>query len=1027
MPTASGRALIEKSPTFGIRSKGILLAIIDLNDTVKIDNHRQMNALKAKLLQKKHLWHLGAALLFLVIAISYTYPALKGYSVRQGDIVGWAGMSQEIMDYYAEGQIGWTNSMFSGMPANQISMYYEGVQGCTFLRRVYSLWFSRPVSTLLIHFFSFYIMALSFRVKPWIAIAGAIAYGLSSYTLICIEAGHVTKAFAMGYMPLLVAGFNFAYRRKNWWMGAGLSALFMMFELAVNHVQITYYASFLLLALGTVECIQLVRDKKRNVKQFLLSTAGILVGYGLALMVNIGNVVGTAEYAQHTIRGEKHLTAAPNGEKVDRSIASGGLDKDYITAWSYGKAETFTLLVPNFKGGKTGRLGTDPSNASLLKSVKSAYRNDVQNQNQYWGEQPFTSGPVYLGVIVCFLAVLGLIYSREKYRWGLLAATVLTVMLSWGRHFMLLTDFFIDFIPLYSKFRAVSMILVIAQLCLPLLGVLFLHRLVTDRSYIRENSRPLLITAAAFGGLLLLFMAFPTAFNTFLTDAETAQLTSMASNPQADPRQVSYVENVLDGVETVRIGIFRRDVTRSLVFFLAAFGCVFAFVRGWLNAYAFSGVLTVLVLADMGLIAKRYLGTERKGRGYEQWTESWKQRYPFEAGSADEEIYRRETAANPAIKTAVDSAVQVLRSSFTKQTKANERKRREDWKRFRALNRITNYRVLDKSGSFTSSRAAYFHKSIGGYHAAKLGRYQDLIEFHISRLNPSVLDMLNMKYEIVTQTGKDGTTNNAFIGENRTAMGNAWLTKKVKKVADADEEIAALTAAKGATVRAANGKTVLVNGRAITTAVKVSERDRIAAVARTVNESGMKVADTTAVSIPFQALGDLAIALIADSSGKLTWAYNDLLNPTADRVVIASNADRAGWNPRSETVVSEEVAPLISQAAYSGEGTIAMTAYHPDKLTYRFKSDERQLAVFSEIYYPLGWKAYVDGKETPIARVNYALRAIEIPEGEHTVQFIYRLKSYERSGKIAWAGFGLMALLIGVGLYRGSKHKGDEK
>jgi hypothetical protein len=434
--------------------------------------------LKENLLKKSNLWHLAAIGIFLMIAMVYFHPALSGFQVKQGDVKNWAGSAQEIIDYRESGeQVGWTNSMFSGMPSTQIMMAYEGRTIPDFFRTVLTLGLPTPISLLFVYFISFYILAIAFRAKPIVAIVASIAYGLSSYFIIIIEAGHITKAVAVGYAPLLIAGFIFAYRWKNWVLGVALSALFMTFQLSANHLQITYYLIFVLVALGGVELFRHVK-MENGISRFIKISAGMIVAYGIGIMVNYGNIKGTAEYTDATTRGGTELTIKADGSE-NTDIKTSGLDRDYITAWSYGKAETFTFIVPNYKGGETGRIGDNESNANALKQADSMFRNDIKNSNQYWGDQPFTSGPVYLGVIVVLLALLSLAYNKEASRWPLFVVALLTVMLSWGKNFMGLTDLFLDIMPGYSKFRAVTIILVIAELCVPLIGSILLAKIIS--------------------------------------------------------------------------------------------------------------------------------------------------------------------------------------------------------------------------------------------------------------------------------------------------------------------------------------------------------------------------------------------------------------------------------------------------------------------------------------------------------------------------------------------------------------------
>lgn len=981
-----------------------------------------MNRLKEKLLQKGNLWHLGAIVGFLIIASIYFYPALSGYTVNQGDVKNWVGATQEINDYRAtDGQTGWTNSMFSGMPSTQISMIYKGRAIPNFLKSAFSLWLPKPVNILFLYFIGFYILAMSLKMKPLVGIIMALAFGFSSYHIVIIEAGHITKAFAIGFAPMVLAGMFFAYRWKNWILGAGLSALFMTFELSSNHLQITYYMAFVMLGIGIVELVRHLKKDGGMVK-FAKATGGLILAYGVALLVNLGNINGTNEYAKYTTRGGTDLTITADGSD-NKEVVTSGLDREYITAWSYGKGETFTFLVPNFKGGETMRIQDNESNKSVIKGVKSQYRQAVKGQNQYWGDQPFTSGPVYLGIIVVFLALLGVIYSKDQIRWALLVVTLITVMLSWGKNFMGFTDFFLDYMPGYNKFRAVTIILAVAELCVPLLGALFLHRLFKERDKLKEDIKPFYIATGALALILLGFVAVPGVFNDFVSAQEKEALEGIA-----DPATYDYYSGMFDELGNARKSIFRKDVLRSLAFFILAAAAIFAFLRSFLNKYALGALLGLLILVDMGSVDKRYLNTVKKGKNFEQWTEAWKQDFPYSAGNGDLEIFNREIQQNPEVLFSVDSAMKVAMVDFTDMDAA-EKSRRLDWVKFRTLNRMTNYRVLDLANPWNSSYASYFHKSIGGYHGAKLGRYQELIEFHLGDYNPSVLDMLNMKYQIASQAGPGGSMNSQFVKQNMTAMGNAWFSKGVKKVANADEEILALESEEAVTLEPGNPSyAVIVNGQAVAEKTMVGSNDKIAFTVPQPAPDGTIQIDTLDTEIPFQAVSELDLALIP-KDGQLTWAYNDLLDSTyiGQKIMVVSASGRNGWDPREETVVAQDMLENISQESYSGKGTIEMVSYHPDNLVYQTSSSDKQLAVFSEIYYPLGWKAYVDGNEVPISRVNYVLRAVEVPAGDHKVEFVYKLESFEKSGMYANIGSILILVLIAAGVYVEMKRKDDDE
>lgn len=989
-------------------------------------NNKPFSGLKDKLLKKKNLWHVGAIAGFLLIACIYFMPALKGYVVDQADVRNWAGAAQEVKDYrQGDEQIGWTNSMFSGMPATQIAMRYEGTAVTSFFRDAMTLWLPKPVSILFMYFIGFYIMAMSFRIKPLVAIIGALAFGFSSYFIIIIEAGHVTKALAVGYTPLLIAGFIYAYRWKNWILGIALSSLFMSMELAANHLQVMYYMIFVLIGLGVVELIKAIKKGKPGLLKFGKVTAGLLVAYMLAVLMNSGNILGTQEYTKATTRGGSELTIDPMGNPVEANNTS-GLDRDYVTEWSYGRAETFTFIVPNFKGGESQRLADNPDYSHLFKDVDFQYRDAAkQYGTQYWGDQPFTSGPVYVGALIMLMALLGLIYGKDLARWGILPILILTVMLSWGKNFMGLTDFFLDHFPGYAKFRAVTIILVVAELCIPLLAVFFLHRLFKKRDKIAEKPMGFFIAAGATIGILLLFYAAPTLGNSFMSAGE---LDAIGSIPDADTRL--YFENVFTEIQNIRISIFRADVLRSLAFVVIGGACIYLYMRKAFNQYVLGAAIAILVLLDLAGVANRYLSTEKKGKNYVQWVEKYEQEFPYRAGEGEKQILAYEQAENPELSLKTDSAYNAVSATFKNSKMSNaEKQRRIDWATYRTMNQYTNFRVLEAGNPYNSTYVSYFNKSIGGYHGAKLGRYQDLIEFHLSVENPAVLDMLNMKYKIqpIMNPVTRKIDNSRLAGVNRSAMGNAWFTKDVQFVENANEEILALNSG-NEFVYDTSLFPLLVNGVPYYGA-PVTLNEDLTLLYPIMDSIGGVRYDTVAIGPPIGQLGGAGnYAMIINQTGQLQWVADDIVpSGTTQKFIRIVHSGRTGWDPAKTTIVNKEFKDKISKESYSGEGSIELTSYHPDYLVYQTNSSSDQLAVFSEIYYPNGWTAMVDGQKTDILQVNYVLRAIEVPAGEHKIEFVYEIPTYKQSATLAWIGSILMIALLGFGLFMNNKLNGAEE
>lgn len=948
-------------------------------------------SIKERLLQKKNLWHLGAVVLFLIITVFYFTPAFKGYTINQGDVVNWSGAAQEIKDYRELGnEIHWTNSMFSGMPGVQISSTNPGMKLLDEMRSALSLWLPHPANYLFLYFIGFYILGLTLKIKPSISAIGTIAYGLSSYFIIILQAGHNTKALAIGYAPLVLASFIWAYRSKKLIIPLALAGLFMAFELRANHLQIAYYLGMVLLSVGVFELVKALKNKTISI--FLKRTAGLLVMYVLAVVLNYGNIKTTLDYSKHTTRGGSELTINPDGTPKDIATKNNnGLDFEYITAWSYGVGESFSLIVPNFKGGNSQVIANHPKSKDLLRGINRNFKQQIGGMNQYWGDQPFTSGPVYVGIIVVFLAILSLFYLDDKIKWALLIVTILTLMLSWGKNFGGLTHFFIDYIPGYNKFRAVTIILFVVELTLPLLAVLFLNEIIKKRDEIQKNIKPFFIVSAIFIGLLLSFIVMPTMFNNFLSVAEIEMIDNAPSE------QLSFYQDLFDELANVRQSIFTADVLRSLVFLILGAGTIFIGIKNSDFAKkAMAPILLLLILIDLLSVDFRYLDKETKGRNA-QWIQKWKQEYPLLAGAGDKQIFDLESTTPKASKEIEKAVAEVKKTIKAEKIKGGHAKRMIEQKKFRALNRTTHFRVFEQGNPFNSSRTSYFHKSIGGYHGAKLGIYQELIEFHLSKGNQAVFNMLNMKYTLAP--------NGQQAIPNPNAYGNAWFVKNVKQVETADEEILALNVETSYKLNLFNGHTVKTGGDSKTQLNLQGVEDLVLTTPDSQN--------VTINDIPYQAAIQQQIALFNTPQG-FQWGYYQEGMPG---LMATIDAVQTGFSPNQIAVLRKPFAEKLSKKTYSGEGNIELTHYHPDKLVYKSTSKEKQLAIFSEIYVNEGWNVYIDNKKTDLLRANYVLRAIEIPAGEHTIEMKYELNSFKMASMMGITGTIVLLLLLAFGFY----------
>jgi hypothetical protein len=813
-----------------------------------------------KILLSKAYPHIIAVIGFFIISVIYFTPeVLEGKKLNQHDVLTYKGMSKEIQDYRDkfDKEPLWTNSMFGGMPAYLISTRYAANK-IRIIQQILTFDNFRPVCFIFLYLLGFYIALLLFGVNPWLSMIGAIAYAFSSYFFIIIEAGHISKVLALGYMPPIIAGVYAAFRGKII-TGSAVAGLFFALQLVVNHFQITYYTLLTILILVIFEIVRAVKQKEYST--FFKPIPVLLLFVVLAIASNFGNLWTTYEYGKYSIRGKTDLS-------TDKENRTSGLDKDYATQWSYGKWETLTLLIPNFQGGGTSdaKLGTNSKTYEFLKRIQGAgyARNAIKQLPLYWGSQPITSGPVYVGAIICFLFVLGMFLLKGQVKWWLFTITVVSILLAWGRNFNILTNFMLEYFPGYNKFRTVSMTLVMAEFAMPLLAILTVKELFKGKIEKPEFIRAMKYTLYIVGGIALIFTLIPGAFFDFSAPSDQQYISQGGTQ-------------FVDALRQDRETMMRMDSLRSLIFILLTAALLYyTFIKKikTRNALIFLGLL---ILIDMWSVDKRYLNGDKFVTKKESKT-------PFTETTADKIILQDNSP---------------------------------------------DYRVLNLTVSpFNDASTSYFHKSIGGYHGAKMRRYQELIDYQIHpelnalittlRSKPSmqqvdstlaasgVLDMLNTKYIIINPDGAPIVNPNVY--------GDAWFVDTYELVKNADQEIAGVG-------NINPGKVAVID--------KQFENDVI----------GLKI--------------------IPDSSA-----------------------------------------------------VIRLDSYEPNDLVYHTKARTEQLAVFSEIYYPKGWKVFVDGKEAPYFRADYVLRAMKIPAGEHTVEFKFKPKSYYLGEKISLASSLLLILLL---------------
>ena len=669
---------------------------------------------------KQFLGILFAIIAFALITLVYFTPILEGKRIKQHDIEMYKGMSQEINEFREETgeQSLWTNSMFGGMPAWNIGVQ-QNSNLMTYVQKIIGLGFPSPIMSVFISMLGFFILLLVLDCKIWISFIGALAYGFTSYLFIVMGAGHNSKAVAMAYMAPVIAGIIMTYKGKYLW-GAVLTAISLALEIRAGHIQITYYLFMIVLIMVIAEFIETIKNKKYL---DFFKASGILAAVAiLAVLTSTTTLYANYEFGKETMRGKPVLT-----ENVENQTR--GLDRDYITQWSYGIGETWSLMIPNVKGGASAYIGNDNP---ALQNADPRFRSTIAQNNAYWGDQPGTSGPVYVGAIVCFFFILGLFVVKGKIKWVLLAATILSILLSWGKNFMGFTDFFLDYFPLYNKFRAVSMTLVIAEVCMPILAFLALAEVMKNPEILKKNMYYLYVSFGLTAGLCLLFYIVPNVFFNFLSQGEAAQFAQLTNGKDG-----AIYQMLINDIENVRMAIFKKDAIRSYIFITVAAILLLLNIKGNLKDNAVFAMLAVLVVMDMFPINKRYLNNDN-------FIDSRRFEKPFVMSEIDKQILQ-------------DNSLD-----------------------YRVMNLMTS--------TFNDASTSYFHKSIGGYHGAKLSRYQDLIEHHLANTASPVYNMLNTKYFITA----DQQTGEYKVMENPNRLGAAWFVDHLLTVENPSDEIDAL-------------------------------------------------------------------------------------------------------------------------------------------------------------------------------------------------------------------------------------------
>jgi len=795
---------------------------------------------------KKLLPHFISVFIFIAVSLIYFSPVLQGKVLNQSDIVQSKGMEHEREIYKQKDgkEIYWTNSAFGGMPTYLLGASYPHDYTIQIMKVFDFL--PRPANFLFMYFITFYILMLVMKVDWKLAILGSLAFGFSTYYIIIIGVGHLAKVRAIAFFPLVIAGILLVFERKKYLLGFILTTLAVSLELNTKHYQMTYYLLFAVLFLGLFFLIDAYQNKQ--LKSFGKELGILLVSALLALGMNATNILPAQEYVKHSIRGKSILSVQPDGSPKKQKQE--GLSKDYITEYSYGIAETFNLLIPRFMGGSNNEnLGTNSHlyQALISKTDSRTAKDFVSQVSTYWGKQPIVAAPAYIGAVVIFLAFIGLLFYQGKHKKWIIATVIFALLLSWGKNLSFLTNFFIDYVPLYNKFRAVSSIQVLIEFLLPVLAVLGVYSFFTSELPEKEKQKKLFIAWGSLGGLLLIFILMGSSFFTF-----------------ESPMDSYYAKyGLLDALIADRKDMLVNDSIRSLLFILIAGGILYAFIKQKIKVQIAVPLLALLILIDLAGVDKRYVNKDSF----------------VQAGYLDR-IFS---------PTEIDKAI---------------------------LQDKSYYRVMNFTRNpLTDGLTSYFHKQLGGYHAAKPRRIQDLFDFYLSKeLNPEILNMYNVKYLIVPD--EKGQTH---IQVNDSANGNAWFVNNLQFVKDENAEILSL---------------------------------------KNINTKNTAVLNTS---------------------------YKKELN----------------FIPAKDTL-----------------SNIKLLSYHPEKLTYQSQNKQKGFAVFSDSWYANGWQARIDGKPAKIYKVNYSLRGVQIPAGQHKIQFEFKPQVVQKGGNITlWAYILFIILTVAAVFY----------
>jgi hypothetical protein len=735
--------------------------------------------------------HAAAVAIFIILASAFFGPVWDGYDLRQGDYNNWRGMSEEISYYRLtnDKEPLWTDSMFGGMPAYQISVLHHSNYLLP-IDKFMKFYLPGPVGVVFMCMLGFYILGLCLRVNPWLSIAGAIAFGFATINMLYLGAGHNSKVNAIAYMAPTIGGLILAYR-GHLLRGVGVFTLFLGLNLAANHLQMTYYLAMLLGAIGVAEIARLAIQKEFGT--VLKASALLAVGAVVAVLPNMSNILTTYNYSKFTTRGASSLTIKPSGEEKEASEAS-GLASNYILEYNFGKGEVWSLVIPNAKGGESGQIG---KNKELVKLAPKKFQENIAGQNQYWGEQSFTGGAFYFGAVIMALCVLGFIFVKDTIRWPMLVIALLTLLLC-QKEMSGANDFFIHHFPMYNKFRDSKMILVLLQIIAPVMAILLMQRLISDET-MAARKKFVLAGAGIVAFISIITVAAPNMMGSYLSSEEIAQFDEMSEKAPAE--QISMIEEFKEALTDVRLAIYKADAQRSMMFVLCTVALVVVVFMKVIKPSVAFPILILLVLADLWPVNKRYLNDVKEKGVMMSYTKKSDKLVPYTPNKADFFILEQEKQQ----VNGFDEKSAKLNSAIAAQPAYADYRDKETMKAladFGTLYLNSDFRVLNLGNPFSDGRTSFFHKSIGGYHGAKLKRYQELIDFHLNPEMRTLIDSLQTtrSINVLAQLPAINMLNAQYIIfngdappiENENACGNAWFVKNVNVVENDDAEILAI-------------------------------------------------------------------------------------------------------------------------------------------------------------------------------------------------------------------------------------------